>query len=43
MKQIGFAVNETNRTLLSQAVRTENAKEKRQSRNKQIKILSISQ
>lgn len=29
MRQIGFAVNEANKTLLRQAVKTENAKEKR--------------
>lgn len=34
MRQIGFAVNEANKTLLRQAVRTENVKEKRQRRSK---------
>lgn len=34
MKQIGFAVNDTNKTSLSQAVRTENAKE--ETKQKQV-------
>lgn len=36
MRQIGFAVNEANKTLLRQAVRTENAKEKRQTKKQQV-------